>query len=513
MTGFPTLTARRDTNLGLAALAAAAALALSPGLAASQTPQLDQWAVRGVTLVDGSGDAPIPDAVVIVDRGRIRCAGAASQCPLWGIPSVIDGTGLWVVPGLVDTHAHLGWSADSAAAQEAQLVRFALGVTLARDAGSNDVLASLRARERASDPFRPEPRLVVSGNVVPDNVEAFGASGLAAVADSLMRRGVDQLKIKVLVPPDELDALTASARRRGVPVFGHGWAGPPPTVFVDELLASGVAGLSHLEAFSAMAVTGVDSVPPAPDHEIDLDSWWGWRKDLWLHADSAELGRIADAVAQAGVALEPTLATERYWGATAPIPEQLRFLGDPPRLLDRIPFRDPADVRARAATEERFGASYARMEDFVRRFHGAGGTLLAGADLVAPGIGLHQELQLLQDAGIPAAELVVAATSGAARALGRSDRLGTISPGRTADLLLIEGDPTADIAALRQVWRVVKGGVVYDPEVLLDPIRLRYERRLGEIRRARLNRMVTPVLLTIVLTALVVLWVRHRRRW
>ncbi len=488
-------------------------LTAAPGLLPAQRPQLDQWAVTGVTLIDGTGRPPVTDAVIVIDRGRIRCAGPATACPLWGIPSVIDGSGLWVTPGLTDTHAHLSWSVDSTATQEEQLLRFAMGVTTVREAGTHEFESNLRARDRGSDPYRPEPRLVVAGNLVPQNQKAIGAATLPDLADSLIRRGVDQLKIKVRLGDEELADVFRRARRAAVPVYGHGWAGPPPTHFVDELLTSGIAGLSHLDAFSAMAVEGVDSVPAAPDPERDLDAWWEWRRNLWLHADTTVLARVVADLVEHDVWLEPTLTRERYWGATPPVPPALSFLAEDRRLLDRILFRGSFEERAREASFERYEPAYARMRAFVNRFHEAGGTLLAGADVSTPGGGVHVELRLLEEAGVPPAELVQVATLGAARALGVADRYGTIEAGKVADLLLIEGDPTMTSDALGRIWRVVKGGVVHDPDVLVEPLRLRVERRRAEGDRRRIELLLKVLGVVAAMVVAVTWWIRRRSDW
>ncbi len=512
---LPEAPGRRPSGRALyaAGVLAVGAVVVPAGALQAQGPPLDQWAVRGITLVDGTGGAAVPDAVIIVEGGRIRCAGPAASCPLWGIPSVIDGGGLWAIPGLMDTHAHLRWSVDSTATQEEQLLRFAMGITTVREAGTHEFDANLRARGRAADPYRPEPRLVVAGNLVPQNQQAVGAADLSALADSLIGRGVDQLKIKVRLTDADLAGVSRRARRAGVPLYGHGWVGPPPTPFVDQLLSHGVAGLSHLDAFSAMAVAGVDTVPPAPDPGQDLDAWWEWRRNLWLHADTAVLADIASRLVDAGVWLEPTLARERYWGATPPPPDLLAFLVDRRRLGDRLLFREAYDMRAREASFERFGAAYERMLAFVYRFREAGGTLLAGPDVTAPGGGLHAELRLLEEAGVSPAELVEIATRHAARALGVADRYGTIEAGNVADLLLLEGDPTATSDALGQIWRVVKGGVVYDPDVLVEPVRLRVDRELAAQRRTTIERLLMVLGGLAAAAVVLVWWIRRRQAW
>ena len=112
-----------------------------------------------------------------------------------------------------------------------------------------------------------------------------------------------------------------------------------------------------------------------------------------------------------------------------------------------------------------------KLQELVRRAHEAGGRIVAGTDTgavrsIVPGFGLHRELGYLRSAGLSTMDVLRAATARAAEALRRDD-LGAIAPGKRADLLLLRGDPLADLSALRHIHRVVRDGVVYDPAALL----------------------------------------------
>ena len=112
-----------------------------------------------------------------------------------------------------------------------------------------------------------------------------------------------------------------------------------------------------------------------------------------------------------------------------------------------------------------FRASFAKMLELVGLLHRAGVRIVPGTDGFA-GFTLHRELELYAEAGIPAADVLYLATLGSARVAERDDRLGTVEAGKLADLVLVEGDPTADISNVRRTRLVVKDGVVFDPNAI-----------------------------------------------
>ncbi len=215
------------------------------------------------------------------------------------------------------------------------------------------------------------------------------------------------------------------AHRLGLPVTGHAGHNLP-------LLASGMDGKEHI---------GAGVLPAA-------------------YGDLAALARAG------GLVITPTLALVRsakdFASDTAIFsdpeltaftdPADRRWYGGPPFVASRIPEfeRIIRDDRAR-----------------VRRLHDAGVTLGAGTDIVAPPWALHTELEELVASGLTPAEALAAATSTAARVLGAEQEIGTIAPGRIADLVILDADPLADIRSTRRVWKVIQGGRVVDRDALL----------------------------------------------
>jgi imidazolonepropionase-like amidohydrolase len=146
------------------------------------------------------------------------------------------------------------------------------------------------------------------------------------------------------------------------------------------------------------------------------------------------------------------------------------LLRRPDRTLPLLP-----DGAARLDEVERrdWDEIVASGPDLVRALHEAGVPLVLGTDAPIGGFELHREMELFVRAGIPAPDVLQIATLGAARAMGMEDELGSLEPGKLADLILVDGDPTQDIRDIRRVMRVVKDGRVYDPAALYRALGIR----------------------------------------
>jgi imidazolonepropionase-like amidohydrolase len=411
-------------------------------------------AIVGATLWDGSGAPVVPDARVVILEGRIACAGDASACPLPDGVEVLDARGLWLLPGFIDTHVHLTWSARRGVAQRAQEQRLACGITTVREASTGDELrANLRARDEAASPRSPVPRLVVAGRVAPRRVEAHGQKDLTGLVRHLAQRGVDAIKVKALPPGSYADVIR-EAHALGLPVWGHTGHYELGVSSTQEALRAGIDGVAHLDDIAL----GIADGPERAAFLAHLGSE-GMRIDpilLWSGASREREDELIALFLEREAWLEPTLASIHL----ALEPERrAAFARSHVLAADLVEERGapvpPGDAAA-------VSAGLARMRDFVRRLHAAGGTVVAGSDgPFAPGVELHEEIALLVEAGLPPAEALAAATRNAARALRLEGRIGTIEAGRDADLVLLDADPLADVRATRRVHAVVKEGVVY----------------------------------------------------
>jgi imidazolonepropionase-like amidohydrolase len=468
------------------------------------------WAITGATLIDGTGAAPLTDAVIVGRGERLVCVGRAAHCQLPAGTAIVDATGKWIIPGLIDTHIHPGWS-NGEGATRAQALRLAFGTTTTRDAGTPGVfLDNLARRDTARMPTAVEPRLIVSAVVSQEHMEHFREHEPGRLVARLAAFGANAIKVKKAFTPAEYRSIVAAAHAAGLPVFGHTWG--PRGSQLQPALAAGIDGLSHMATFSEFGERADVGRPAAP---VGF-AYWLWVKEQWNYQDETQLSEAVVRMVEHGAWLEPMLVTEKYFTLPYPLPNDVAYLGDVLSLEQWIrtslPVGDTGWVR-RQLRRERLAVVYAHMCDIVRRFHARDGVIVTGTDDIAPGPGLLDEIALLTGCGLAPMEALRAATADAAAAIRQPD-IGTIAAGKLADLVILNGDPLSDLANLRRVWRVVKGGHPHDPAVLLQPPIASYARRQ---RRAWASRAAMGLALGGVL--LPGLWLgdrrfrRRRRQW
>jgi hypothetical protein len=390
-----------------------------------------------------------------------------------------------LVPGLVDMHVHV----DNCGAESLPLW-LANGITTIRDIGGN-VESQIALRAELAAGTRVGPRLFTHGPLIDGAPSGFGLApaggfdrlwievdgpdaGVAEV-DRLLAAGVDGLKLYQGLPVETLRAMLLRVDGR-VPVTGH-----LTRTRASDAIAAGINCLEH------NFVTPYNDICRPEDRTPD---GWGWHNPAfipkvhegWSRADlnSASVRRFVESIAASGVYYDPTMT----WGTAALALEETEEEGGeryvPPTMRRR---REAQAQRLRAVAEARghapaaqpdnelLRASAERQVEFVGRLIEAGAAVLAGTDTGAlqgiPGFTLHRELRWLVRAGMSPKAAVETATGRAAQALRRADDQGTIRPGRRADLLVLDADPTADIRNTRRIHRVIKDGTVYDPVALL----------------------------------------------
>ena len=422
------------------------------------------WAITGGVLIDGTGAPPLPASVIVGRGDRIACVGTAGDC---GIPpgaATVGAPGKWVIPGLIDTHVHLNWSVEGDA-RRSQLIRLAFGVTTTREAGTPGQLEeNLAARARAESSDVPEPRLIVSGLVSAERGHDTPPL-VAAIVQRLAALGVDAIKVKQEFSPEALIAIGREADAARLPVFGHTWGRGS---FLLAALEAGFDGVSHMYTFSEFGHRADPARPPAPKGL----AYWVWVKELWNYQNEARLREASDKLIERGAWMEPMLVSEKHFTFDYPLSPDVAYLGEV-RSLEKLvrlslPVGDTGWL-ARRKRHDRIDAVYGKMCEFVRRFHTNGGMVVTGTDDMQPGVGLLDEVALLTECGFTPMEALRAATQRAAAAVSRDD-LGTLAPGKRADMVVLDGDPLAEPASLRRVFRVVKGGHVYDPAALLHDL-------------------------------------------
>jgi imidazolonepropionase-like amidohydrolase len=454
---------RATSALGLVALLACGPAAGSPALV-----------LKGVTVIDMTGAAPRPGMTVVIRDGRIEAVSSEATVPKGA--RVVDARGKFLIPGLWDMHVHL-WGS-----RERLFPLFlANGVTGIRDMASPpDQIFKLR--EEAKGGLGPRivacgPQIDGPGQAPEHAIPVANAEEARQAVRSLKKMGADCVKPHDRVPRDAYLALIDEAKRAGLPVMGH----VPNEVPLAEASDAGQRSIEHLggifDACSSAAaeIERMKSAPP-PKDPSEFPRRIAARGTLAIDTYSPELcGRLFVRFVRNGTWQVPTLATT--YGRTF-IDDLSRR--DDPRLRyipkdQREGWKPENDFFARFRTPEYVAYQkryWAETLKVVGAMHRAGVPILAGTDLslgyVYPGFSLHDELAFLVEAGLSPLEALKAATIGPARFLGLEGTLGTVEAGKTADLVLLDADPLADIQNTRRISGVVVNGRWLGPEELKE---------------------------------------------
>lgn len=369
---------------------------------------------------------------------------------------VIDGEGGVAVPGLFDMHGHVSaWQGP---------LYLASGVTTVRDmGGDNDTLPRLAAQYRNG--ALPGPRLQLAGFI--EGHSAFSAQG-GFVVDSLgaaldatrwyADHGYGQLKLYNSMRPEWIGPISAEAHRLGLRVSGH----VPAFMTSREAILAGYDEVTHLNQL----LLSLMIEPRKDDTRTPFRFTALGERTGKLDLQSTAFRELVELISTRGTVLDPTVGILSHMmlsraGRATPVTEP---------WLDHLP--GPVARRGRAAFldvplahDAAYRASERRLLLVLRTLHESGIQLLPGTDY-QPGFMLVSELETWWRAGIEPRDILRLATIECARYLRLDQQLGTIERGKRADLLLIDGDPTRDISALRRVRLVMKDGAVVVPETI-----------------------------------------------
>ena len=440
-----------------------------------------------VTVIDMTGAPPQSDMTVVVTGNRIATLGPSRvvRIPKGGI--TLDATGKFLIPGLWDMHVHAAWSSTIPTFGPLFLVN---GVTGVREMwGSLDVVAS--ARIRLAQHRLTEPRFVASGQILDGSPPIWeGAIALTTaeqarrVVDSLHAVGADFIKVYNLLPREVYTAIVEEAKQLHMPVVGH------VPVAVGALAASraGQRSIEHLTDLLLSCSTHETALRAA------LVTAFEKPRDSLRALGRRQQQELLDTYSPDKCeALAAQLRRDSTWQVpTLTVLHAIAYLDDTvfttdPRLQymsreTRDSWNPRNDFRFKTMTAADFARTrrvYAKQLELVGLLHRAGVPILAGTDVLNPycfpGFSLHDELALLVEAGLTPMEALQAATRNPAIFLGATDSLGTIAPGKLADLVLLDADPTVDIHNTTKINAVVLDGQLLDQAArqrLLDFVRL-----------------------------------------
>jgi imidazolonepropionase-like amidohydrolase len=420
--------------------------------------------ITNVGVFDSPDAKTVPAQRVTVRGERIVSVEAEHGQPVPSGAQVINGTGKMLLPGLWDMHQHL--SADNA------FFDIAAGITTIRDLGNPiDELSKLNAHIERDE--QVGPRIVLAGLIDgpgpfqgPINVLASTPEEARKCVDRYADLGYVQIKIYSSVKPELVPVIIEEAHKRGLRVSGHVPAGMVASQFVQD----GADEIQHMN-FVFLNFMGDVKETRTPARFIEPG-----KRAAGIDLNSAQVNQFIALLKEHHTVIDPTMT---IWEATY-VDRPGKPSHEDAYMFDRLPLQaqrgsivaGEALPTPDAATDQLYRASYANMVRMVKKLYDNNVTLVAGTDL-GMGYSLHRELEIYNQAGIPAPEVLRMATYTAAKVMKKDREFGVIAPGKMADLVLVNGDPAANISDIRKIETVIKGGAVMYPSELYPAMGIR----------------------------------------
>ncbi len=382
-------------------------------------------AIVDATLIDGRGGSPVVDAIVIVRGERIVAVGKRGSVSIPSGAEVVDAQGLTLLPGLIDSHFHIDGD-DSLPA-----LYLTHGITSVRDPGQ-----WIEAYDAARKAAAPVPRLFLCGPHL-DSPPAAYPNDSFIVRDAEETRlavnrfaddGASAIKVYFRLPLALITVAIETAHARGLPVTSH-----LEIVDATDVIRAGIDGVEHATSFGTALLPLRDAEKYRQAVLADNNARREGRYQVWgmIDLNTARARSVFDLIVKHGTFVSPTLAVFE------------RQTGD----------KDTTEMHVRA---------FKQMEAFVGRAYRAGAHVVVGSHSDVPharrGWAYQRELELLVESGLTPMQAIVGGTMENARFFHIADRLGSVEPGKLADLVLVEGDPLKNISDMRRVRRVMLNG-------------------------------------------------------
>ncbi len=402
--------------------------------------------ITNAKLFDPAMRKLTPNATIVIRGNKVESISGPD------VPSFehIDAAGRVVIPGLWDMHTH---NSDDDGP-----LNIANGVTSVRDLGNDiDTILDLKKRWESGDAVGP--RVVLAGIVDgpgpfagPTKMLVSNEDEARAAIDKYASLGFEQLKIYSSVKPELVPFMAKHAHEKGMRVSGH----IPAGIRAEDAVRDGYDEIQHINMLM------LEFMPDVKETQTRLRLTAPAERGASIDLKSAEVKAFIDLLKEHHTVIDPTLGvfegsyvarkgtmSPTFAAAADRLPPQVRR----GLLTGGLPVAEGKD--------QTYRDSFANMERMVKMLYDNGIPIVAGTDGMA-GFALDRELELYVQAGIPAPEVLRIATLGAATVMHRDDRLGSVAPGKLADLVIVDGDPTTNISDVRRVRTVVKDGNVFD---------------------------------------------------
>jgi imidazolonepropionase-like amidohydrolase len=435
-------------------------------------------ALAHVRVIDGAGAAPLEDQTIIIAAGKLQSIAPSATATVPTNAQILDLKGYTVLPGLVGMHDHMFFPMGGNPPMYSNMgtsfprLYLALGVTTIRTTGSVAPYTDLEIKNLIDSGKLIGPKMHVTapylegvGSFTPVMHTLIDPADARRMVNYWADQGATSFKAYMNITRDELRAVVEEAHKRGLKVTGH-----LCSVGYREAAEIGIDNLEHglLPDSEFVADKQPDKCPGAAVNasllKLDLNSDAAKETIRVLVAKKVAITSTLP-VFEAGAPL-----TQKGIGAASAVlnPRVLSVMNGDARVRYLT-------NRARVTSESTSAALVRKSMDFERAFVAAGGLLIAGLDPtgnggIVAGFGDLREVELLVEAGFTPAEAIKIATLNGAKFLGEDARIGSIAAGKQADLMVVKGNPAANIADIEKVEIVFKDGIGYDSEKLIQSV-------------------------------------------
>jgi imidazolonepropionase-like amidohydrolase len=466
--------------LGVACHGALVAQTLSPQVRGFVKVDAPVVALTHLRVIDGTGAPAREDQTIILSQGKIQSVSDSASASIPKDAQVLDLHGYSVIPGLVGMHDHMFYPMGNGIFGEMAFsfprLYLAGGVTTIRTTGALEPYTDLELKKQIDRGETPGPKIHVTGPYLegPGTFavqmhQLTGPDDATKTVNFWLDQGVDSFKAYMFITPAELSAAVAAAHKRGAKVTGH------------------LCSIGFREA----AAIGIDDL----EHGLLVDTeFYPWKKPGEC-PEKSDYELISKLDVQNGPLHETILdLVQHHVAVTSTLPVFEMIVPGRPTIQQRVLDALAIDARSavlnnkvRAADSDLirkryassvspWSAAFKKEMEFEHAFAQAGGLLLAGLDPtgmggIIAGFGDQREVELLVESGFTPLEAIHIATANGAQFLGELDRIGTIAPGKQADLVVIKGDPSKKIDDIENVETVFKDGVGYDSAKLIESVR------------------------------------------
>jgi imidazolonepropionase-like amidohydrolase len=426
-------------------------------------------ALEHIRVIDGTGTAAHEDQTIIIDSGRIVAVGSTAEISVPASATVLDLTGHTAIPGLVGMHDHLFYTTDRGdrdvgAGQSFAPLYLAAGVTTIRTAGAIDINSDQSIKRSVDTGELAGPKIHLTSPYINKRAgESLDTKKMAGLINQWADGGISSLKVYENVNRSELAFIIDAAHKRGLKVTGHICA-----VGFVEAAQTGIDNLEH-----GLAVDTEFFSRKKPDECPKRSDWLPELARIDVQGEPVQ--RMIRELVSRRVAVTSTLAIFEAF-----VEEKFQL---DPRMRDVLSDEAFVDCRtyltagkADPSRSRVWEAVLKKEMEFEREFVKAGGLLMAGVDPtgwggVVAGFGDQRGVELLVQAGFSAEEAIRIATLNGATFLGEDGRIGAVAAGKQADIVILRGNPAANIADIRNVEIVFKDGVGYDPRKIVESVR------------------------------------------